>query len=127
MLIAATSMGAKIIEKGVHPIGLENEQDLKHAMSVSQVKSVNNAIQNVFNAMGNGEDRDLSNKPLYKSRMCLVAKMDLPLGEKLSIENVTFAFPPLGIGCEHWPTIAVKVLKKALKKGEVIKWDYISE
>ena len=125
MLMAATSMGAQIIEKGVYPIGLENEQDLMHAMSLSQVKSVNNAIQNVFKAMGNGEDRDLSNKPAYKSRMCLVAKMDLPLGEKLSRENVTFAFPPLGIGCEYWPTIEGKALVKALKKGDLISWDNI--
>ncbi len=127
MLIAATSMGAQIIEKGVHPAGLENEQDLMHAMSLSQVKSINESIQNVFNAMGNGEDRDLSNKPPYKSRMCLVAKMDLPLGEKLSRENVTFAFPPLGIGCEYWPTIEGKTLIKALNKGDVINWDNISE
>ncbi len=127
MLIAATSMGAQIVEKGVYPIGLTNEQDLMHAMSMSQVKSVKDAIRNVFNAMGSGEDRDLSNKPPYKSRMCLVAKMDLSVGEKLSKKNVTFAFPPLGIGCEYWPTIEGKVLKKALKKGEVIKWDNIGE
>ena len=125
MLIAATAMGAQIIEKGVHPKNQVNEQDQMHAMSVGDVKSIHNASQNVFNAMGNGEDRDLTDKQPYRSRMCLVAKLDLPSGEKLTLENVTFSFPPLGVGCEHWPNVSGKPLIKALKKGDVITWNDI--
>lgn len=125
MLIAATAMGAQIIEKGVHPINQVNEQDQMHAMDVGAVESICNAINNVFDAMGNGEGRVLADKPPYRSRMCLVAKLDLLSGEKLTLENVKFSFPPLGVGCEHWPNVNGKPLVKALKKGDVITWDDI--
>ena len=32
MIIAATAMGAHIIEKGACPVGMENDQDVNHAM-----------------------------------------------------------------------------------------------
>mgnify|MGYP001428962590 CR=1 FL=1 len=125
MLITASALGAVIIEKGVYPRGKTDEQDLSHALCIDDVETAHKAIQSAHAALGTGNDRDLTDTPQYISRMCLVAKCDLSFNDTISLENVTFAFPPLGIGCEHWPEVVGKKIIKAVNKGSVVSWQDI--
>ena len=128
MIIAATAMGAHIIEKGVCPVGMENDQDVNHAMCIDDVSSIYAQMLNVFNALGDGNDRNRNSvESPYKSRMCLVAKYDLDTNSILTLGNVTFAFPPVGIGCEYWPEVSGKAVIVPLKKGDVITWGHIQD
>ena len=59
MMIAATAMGAHIIEKGVYPVGVKNDQDVNHAICIDDVGSIYETMVNVFTALGEGNDRNL--------------------------------------------------------------------
>ena len=47
--------------------------------------------------------------------MCLVIKYDL-IQIAVTLGNVTFAFPPVGIGCEYWPEVSGKAVIVPLKR-----------
>ena len=125
MLIAATAMGAQVIEKGVFPLGLENEQDINHAMPIDYAGSLSKTINMVFHALGKGENREPDGKRPYQSRMCLIAKQNLEPGDTIILDKVSFAFPPLGIGCEHWLDVVGKTIKKCIQKGKAITWEHL--
>ncbi len=122
MLYAATAMGALLLEKGVCPDNMGDEQDGGHAMPVSQVAEVLLKINNIADAMGDGQRHLPRNREKYISRMGLVAKTDLKQNSKLTLETVNFAFPALGIKAEYWSEVEGRVLKQAIKTGQVITW-----
>lgn len=125
MLYAATAMGATLLEKGVCPDGMGNEQDGGHALAVSQVSEVLKKINNIADAMGSGVRHLARDRAKYISRMGLVAKQDLKAGDKISIETVTFAFPAKGIATEHWHEVNNYKINQSLSKGQVIRWSDI--
>ena len=105
---------------------MKNDQDVNHAICIDDVGSIYETMVNVFTALGEGNDRNLvSMEQPHKSRMCLIAKHDLDKGSVLTLGNVTFAFPPIGIGCEYWPEVSGKVVIAPLKKGDIIHWHHI--
>ncbi len=122
MLYAAVAMGAVLIEKGVRPDALEDEQDASHALPMSEVGNVLRKIRNIHMAMGTGTRQMPRDRQKYHSRMGLVAKRDLRAGESISLETVTFAFPARGIAVEHWREVEGASLVRAFKVGEVIRW-----
>jgi len=125
MLYAATAMGASILEKGVCPDELGDEQDGVHALALSKVGEVTEKIKNISMAMGNGVRHLRQDRPKYKSRMGLIAKHDLAPGDCIDRNNVTFAFPAKGIGTEYWSLVQGKKLVAARKQGTVISWDHV--
>ncbi|MDG6777615.1 N-acetylneuraminate synthase family protein [Thiomicrorhabdus sp. zzn3] len=122
MLYAATAMGALVLEKGVCPDDMGNEQDGGHAMPVSQVKSVLGKIHNIADALGNGIRHLDRKREKYVSRMGLVAKQDLQPGDIVSVETVHFAFPAKGIKTEYWSEVVGHCMTRPVKAGEVIDW-----
>lgn len=125
MLYAAVAMGATVVEKGVCPDGMGDEQDGMIALPVSEVKDVLEKIENISLALGDGSRNLRRDREKYKSRMCLVAKHDLSSGSVVNEENVTFAFPLLGIGTEYWDVVSGKKLVRSVKHGEPITWEDI--
>ncbi|MDA9244105.1 N-acetylneuraminate synthase family protein [Amylibacter sp.] len=122
MLYAATAMGAIILEKGVCPDDMGDEQDGGHALPISRVKDVLLKINNVYSALGKST-RDLRyDRIKYSSRMGLVAKHNLKAGDKINFDNVTFAFPNKGIGTEYWGDVFGWKLSENISKGQPINW-----
>lgn len=122
MLFAAVSLGATLIEKGVCPDGLSDEQDAAHALSISRVESVVKKIKNIYLAMGNGTRILPRNREKYRSRMGLVAKKDLTAGDIITLDTVTFAFPARGIEVENWREVQGSALKRSVEAGTIIRW-----
>jgi len=125
MLYAAVAMGAVVVEKGICPDDMGDEQDGMIALPVSEVQVVLKKINNISLALGDGSRSLRRDREKYKSRMCLVAKHDLQSGNVIDETNVTFAFPLRGIGTEHWDIVSGKQLKKSIKQGEPITWDHV--
>ena len=122
MLYAATAMGAKVLEKGVCADEMGDEQDGGHAMPLSQVKAVLQKINNIAVAMGDGVRYLPRERDKYVSRMGLVAKTKITSGDKLSLENVSFAFPAKGIKAEYWSEVSERTINQTLQAGQVISW-----
>lgn len=125
MLYAATAMGATVLEKGICPDNMGDEQDGGHALPISQVKTVFAKIQTIAAAMGDGVRHLPRDRDKYISRMGLIAKTDIKSGDKLDLNNIDFAFPALGVGCEYWSEVNGKLFAKPIKAGQVINWDDI--
>lgn len=126
MLYAATAMGAVVLEKGVCPDEMGDEQDGGHAMPVSQVAGVLQKINNIADAMGDGERVLPRQRDKYISRMGMVARNELKKGEPLTLDTVRFAFPAKGIKAEYWSEIENQFVNKPLNAGQVISWSDIS-
>jgi sialic acid synthase SpsE len=127
MLYAAIALGACVLEKGVCPDAMGDEQDSGHALSVSRVSQVLRNIHNVHAALGDGIRRLSRNREKYVSRMGLVANRNLKPGDEINFENVTFAFPAKGIEVEHWGEVRGWELVEPVDRGEVIGWQHVRE
>lgn len=126
MLYAATAMGAVVLEKGVCPDDMGDEQDGGHAMPVSQVAEVLQKINNIADAMGDGVRVLPRQRDKYVSRMGMVAKVDVKPGDVLSLDTVRFAFPAKGIPAEYWSEMEHQTFAKPVLAGAVIGWPDIA-
>jgi len=122
VMYAAIALGANVIEKGITPDELLIDQDVSHALPVSQVQNVVRKCNEIYQALGNGIRTWNKENQIHPARMGLIAKKDLTEGEELSIENVDFAWPALGIPVEHWPRVNGSVIEKPVKKYSIIRW-----
>lgn len=126
MLLAATAMGALVLEKGVCPDAMGDEQDGGHALPISQVGATLSQINMIADALGDGIRHLERSRDKYVSRMGLVTKQRLTAGAELSLETVSFAFPAKGIKSEYWDEVRGMTLNKNLDIGQVIHWSDVS-
>jgi len=125
MMMAAVAMGASVIEKGIK-LGSGVDQDTAHAMDIDDVPYLIQALQNIALGLGNGSRTLLPNRKKYQSRMGLIAKVPIASGELLCENNVSFAFPCLGIPVEQIESIKDVTVRKDIEEGQPIFWHDIS-
>jgi sialic acid synthase SpsE len=125
MLLAATALGATVLEKGVCPDDMGDEQDGGHAMPISDVAEVLQRIHAIADGLGSGIRTLPRQRDKYISRMGLVARIDLQPGDELNLETVRFAFPALGVGTEYWSEVVGCSVKQSISAGEVLDWPAI--
>ncbi len=124
ILYLAVGMGANLLEKGVVDDPDRVEQDLVSAARLSDLKEIIRKVNNCWRAVGQApvrpkEPRDLS------VRKGLVAKRTIAEGEVLGLENVRFAWPPLGISVECWDLVAARRAARTIQANEIIGWSDI--
>lgn len=127
MMYAAVALGASVIEKGVCSDEQEHDQDVYHAMRVSDVEHVLSKCMNIYEAMGSSMRYLERNRPKPIARMGLIAKRDLQVGETVSIETVDFAFPARGVPSENWSLVKGWTLKSQKTVGDVIGWEDLEQ
>lgn len=121
ILYLAVGMGANLLEKGVVDDPDRIEQDLVSAARLSDVATIVRKVNNCWKAIGRAparhqEPRDLS------VRKGLVAKRVIVEGEALGLDNVRFAWPPLGISVEYWDLLTSHRAARTIQADEVIGW-----
>jgi sialic acid synthase SpsE len=122
MLYAATALGASIVEKGVCPDQLGDEQDRAHALNISQVAIVQRKIENIAKGLGNGVRGLSRNRDKYISRMGLIAKVNIEKGEVITKNKVDYAFPVIGIPVEEIDLIINKKASKMIFLGQPLNF-----
>ncbi|OCW56992.1 N-acetylneuraminate synthase family protein [Hoeflea olei] len=123
MMLLAAARGADVIEKGVCLDGTGSDIDIAHALPISQVGTVLEKIRLYHEALGARERVLPADRPLPPDRMCVVAATDLAAGTPITRANVRFAFPPLGIGCEHWDRLDGQPVKRFVPAGQPLQDD----
>jgi N-acetylneuraminate synthase len=106
--VAATAMGATVIEKHFTLDRMLPGPDHKASLEPDELKAMVKAIRTVEQSMGGGfkgpMPSELKNRPI--ARKSLVAAKDIKQGEKFSEENITFKRPGTGISpIEYWDMI----------------------
>jgi sialic acid synthase SpsE len=122
MLYAATALGAAILEKGVCRDDNPADQDVAHALPLSQVAEAMRKCANIHAALGAPMRYLRADAPKHNQRMGLVAARALRAGDALSLESVEFAWPNLGIHVEHWELVRNWRARRDLQAGAVIRW-----
>lgn len=112
--VAATAMGAKVIEKH---FTLDKEMegpDHKASLNPSELKEMVREIRNIEKAIGRKEKHvtDSERKNMKIARKSIVAKRKIAKGEILSEENLTCKRPGSGISPMKWfEVIGTKAIK----------------
>ncbi len=122
MLHAAIALGANVVEKGVFPDDLERDQDVAHGLPIGQLAATLRECANVSAAMQLPDPLIATGHP---ARMGLTAARNLPAGRVLTLDDLAFAFPAIGVPVEHVGDIVGRRLSRPVKPGIPIDWSSI--
>ena len=123
-LITATLLGARIIEKHfTHDKSLPGN-DHYHAMNWEDMILFNEKMAQVMLSLGSGQKSVMQSEEISRAnaRRSLVAAKDIAENEALSVENVTWKRPGVGISPKHYKEIIGQKVIKDIKKDSVIRW-----
>jgi len=120
MMFLAVAMGASVLEKGVCADGATADIDLAHALPLSHVPKLLEAIALAYESLGAALRADPAISSPPRDRMGLVAARDLRPGERLNLAAVRFAFPAVGIPVEDWDRVEGGVLVTPIAAGQPI-------
>jgi sialic acid synthase SpsE len=119
MLYVAIAMGANLLEKGVVDDPDKEEADLLSALSFSELAMVVQKVKHCWESLGDGmlrvpNDRNLS------VRTGMYARKQFKKGDRISLESVGFAWPPVGVSPEYWDDIKGWIVTSDIPEGEPI-------
>lgn len=123
--IAATSKGAKIIEKHFTLSKQMYGSDAKNSFEPKEFKFLVDEIRKLDEALTFNLDKNHLDKNIvdmrYTFQKSIVASKDLKKGKKLEIEDLAFKKPGDGIAPKFYKEIIGKKIKIDLKKDDLIK------
>jgi sialic acid synthase SpsE len=126
--IAATAMGAKVIEKHYTLNRNMDGPDHSFAIEPAELKEMIYKIREVEQSFGNGMKngpRKEEMEMFKKARRSLHARKDIKAGEKLLDSTITIKRPGHGIHPFHINLVLGRVAKCVIKKDEPITWNKI--
>ncbi len=121
--IAASALGAKVIEKHFTLDRSLPGPDHKASLEPDELKAMIKAIRNIEKALGDGIKKPSKSeiKNIQIARKSIVAKRDIRKGEIFSQENLVTKRPGTGISPMRWTEILGKKAPKDFKKDEIIE------
>lgn len=121
--IAATAMGAAVIEKHFTIDSTDVGPDHIASLNPLQLKEMVGAIRNVVEALGKSEKivTDSEKENIRVARKSIVAKKDIKKGELLREENLTVKRPGLGLSPMLWDEIIGQKAKRDFEADEIIE------
>lgn len=121
--IAATALGAKVIEKHFTLDRCLPGPDHKASLEPDELKAMVHAIHNVEKALGNGIKRPSPSeeKNISVARKSIVANQKIKRGEVLSEENITTKRPGNGISPMEWNKILGRTAIKDFNPDDLIE------
>ena len=125
MLYVAVARGANLLEKGVVDDPDREEVDLLSALPFSELEAVLAKVRRCWESLGDGLLRVPKNRNL-SIRTGMYARKHFKKGEKISLESVGFAWPPVGASPEYWDDIEGWSVKEDVAQGEPIKLTNLS-
>ena len=121
--IAATALGATVIEKHFTLDRNLPGPDHKASLEPHELKAMVNAIRNIEVALGDGIKQasrsELKNKPI--ARKSIVARREISAGELFSEENLAAKRPGTGISPMRWDEIIGKIARRNFAVDELIE------
>lgn len=121
--VAATAMGAEIIEKHFTLDRNMEGPDHKASLEPQELKYMVNAIRNIEKSLGNAEKQvsESEKRNIEIARKSIVASRDIRKGELLTEENITTKRPGTGITPTKWFDVVGSKAICDFKKDELIK------
>lgn len=125
--IAAVALGAVVIEKHITLDRNMEGPDHKASMPPNEFKTYIQSIRNTEKLLGDGIKKPtMRERNIMKDvRRSIVAAYDLDPGTVLTKDMLSFKRPGNGIKPELANVLAGKVVKRSIKKDELIRWEYL--
>ncbi len=128
MPVAATALGAKIIEK--HFI-LDKDlggPDAMFSLDPKEFKAMSQAVRNIEKSLGTRSFvlTNRAKKSREHSRSLFVTE-DVNEGESLTESNIRSIRPGFGMHPKYWSDVLGRKAKYTLKKGQPLSWDMIKD
>lgn len=115
--IAATAMGAAIIEKHLKPLASTGTEDDEFSLTPDMFKTMVELVDTAYEAT---LQRELTSNPSRQLRRSLYAVADIAEGETFTPENIRSIRPGFGIAPKHLPRLLGKRADKTYRKGDRI-------
>lgn len=125
VLYTSIGLGYDILEKPVVPDVKVQEWGTPWAMNLGDVPNVLKRVDDCWQALGHTYRVKRYADSDQPARMGLVAAKAIAVGERLSLDNVRFAWPNHGIVSRDWDRVKNAQVAKALKSGEPITWNHV--
>jgi sialic acid synthase SpsE len=125
--IAATAMGARVIEKHFTLDRSLPGPDHKASLGPQELKAMVLAIRDVESAFGDGIKRPCEEEAAIKkvARRSIVARADIRVGNDLEASVLTLKRPGTGIEPRYLDLLIRKKAKKPISRDQVITWDMV--
>ena len=122
--VAAVAMGATIIEKHFTLDRSLPGPDHKASLEVSELEDMIKQIRAVEAALGSAEKAPTSDEIAVREvvRRSIVLMRDIPSGDTITEEDVTFLRPGTGIQPKDLPKVLGMKLKCALSADSILQW-----
>ena len=121
--IAATAMGAKIIEKHFTIDRNLDGPDHKASLEPNELINMVKSIRNIEIALGEKIKKPSKSelKNLFIARKSIIAKREIKVGEQFSTDNITIKRPGDGLSPMLWDKVIGRISKFHFSKDEKIK------
>lgn len=121
MLYVGIGQGVNIIEKGVVDDPDKIDQDHVSCCNFEELPGIIEKVNNCWKSLGVSaydpeEPRDMAR------RKGIVAKKPIAAGDLFTEENISFAWPPIGIPVDNWDRVLGCKAVKALSELEPVRW-----
>jgi pseudaminic acid synthase len=123
--VAATALGACIIEKHLTLSREDGGPDAEFSLVPSELASLVTSVRNVHAALGGG-DRPASEGPQVSLRRSLYAVKDIAEGETLTKDNVRSIRPGFGLPPAELPSIIGRAAAMTIARGTPLARELIA-
>lgn len=125
--IAATALGAKVIEKHVKLKGDIISEDSKFSMDHEEFKFFCKKIKSTWETLGDINFEKRPDRSSKKFRRSIYVTRDINKGECLNLENIKRIRPSKGLHPKYFYKILGKKIKQSIKKGTPLKFSYLAK
>ena len=125
--IAATALGAKVIEKHVKLKGDIISEDSKFSMDHEEFKVFCKKIKSTWETLGDINFDKRPDRLSKKFRRSIYVTRDINKGERLNLENIKRIRPSEGLHPKYFYKILGKRIKKSIKKGTPLKFSHLAK
>lgn len=115
--IAATAIGAQIIEKHLRLNGDDSSEDAEFSLDEKQFKNMVDDVKATWRAMN---DYKIDDNPSRQLRRSLYAVVDIAEGETFTESNIRSIRPGYGMAPKNLPRMLGRKAKQRYKKGDRI-------
>lgn len=123
--MAATALGAKIIEKHVKLKGDNNSHDSKFSMDTEELKSFCKKINKIWKTLGSDNFDLRKDKDFKKYRRSIYVVKDLKKNEKITLSNIKKIRPSHGLHPKYFYKVLGRRTKKKILAGTPLKIEFI--
>ena len=123
--LAATALGAKIIEKHVKLKGDNQSHDSKFSMDTEELKFFCKKINTIWETLGTDDFNLRKDKSSKKFRRSIYVVKNIKKNELIDKTNIKKIRPSNGLHPKYYFEILGKKVKKNINAGTALKKDYI--